>query len=159
TVVGPPREYLRDDSYITYQNTSSVAKQPTVLYTATMDGQLHAFKVQANDPSDSNTTDHGVNNEMWSFFPPVVLKGLLPNYNVGGVALLDGAPVIADVPGTLYSSTQAPLLARKGNDPVTWHRVLLASGGSAGGFYYALDITDPNAPRFLWQLSRDQQGN
>lgn len=158
-VVGPPREFLRDDSYVTYQNTATVAKQPTVLYTATMDGQLHAFKVQANDPTDSNTTDKGVNNELWSFFPPAVLKGLLPNYNVGGVALLDGQPVIADIPGTLYTSAQAPAFGRKGSTPPTWHRVLLAGGGSAGGFYYALDITDPTAPRFLWQLSRDQAGN
>lgn len=158
-VVGPPREFLRDDSYITYQNTQSVAEQPTMLYTATMDGQLHAFKVQAGTPNDTATTDSGNNNELWSFMPPVVLKKLLPNYNTGGVSLLDGAPVIADVPGTLYNSAQAPQFGRTGTSPVTWHRVLLASGGSAGGFYYALDITDPTAPRFLWQLSTDDQGN
>jgi type IV pilus assembly protein PilY1 len=159
SVVGPPREFLRDDSYTNYQNNTAVAKQPSMLYTATMDGQLHAFKVQANDTADSNTTDQATNNELWSFFPPAVLKKLLPNYNTAGVALLDGAPVIADVPGTLYTTIQAPLLARTGTSTVQWHRILLASGGTAGGFYYALDITDPNAPRFLWQLSTDDRGN
>jgi type IV pilus assembly protein PilY1 len=36
--------------------------------------------------------------------------------------------------------------------------VLLASGGAGGGFYYALDVTDPKAPKFLWQLSTDSSG-
>ncbi|APR81865.1 Type IV fimbrial biogenesis protein PilY1 [Minicystis rosea] len=158
-VVGPPREYLRDDSYAAYQNNAVVANQPSVLYTATMDGQLHAFKVQANKTTDTNTTDKKINNEMWSFFPPAVLKHLMPNYNIGGVALLDGAPVIADVPGAEYTSIQTPQLARAGTTMPSWHRVLVAGGGSAGGFYYALEITDPTNPRFLWQLSTDDRGN
>src|SRR5262249_52279159 len=50
------------------------------------------------------------------------------------------------------------------NSTVQWHRVLLAGGGQAGGFYYALDITNVSdnpvaPPRFLWQLSTDAAGN
>lgn len=166
-VVGPPREFLRDETYTNYANgtysayggSGNVALQPTVLYTATMDGQLHAFKVQAGDPADSATTDQAQNNELWSFIPPVVLKNLLPNYNTGGVALLDGPPVVADVPGTVFTNADTPVLRRTSTTTVQWHRVLLAGGGQAGGFYYALDVTDPTRPRFLWQLSTDFDGD
>lgn len=162
-VAGPPREFLRDETYTDYANgtftpygsNGLVSQQPSMLYTATMDGQLHAFKVQANDPADSATTDQAQNNELWSFLPPAVLKKILPNYNTGGVPLLDGVPVVADVPGAVYTLTETPLLRRTSTSAVQWHRVLLASGGKGGGFYYALDVTDPRYPRFLWQLSTD----
>jgi type IV pilus assembly protein PilY1 len=159
-VVGPPREFLRDDSYTTYANTTAVAGQATMLYTATMDGQLHAFKVQAgNTVTDSFYTDHLANNELWSFFPPRVLQHLLPNFNTGGIPLLDGAPVVADVPGTVYTlPTNGPLLQRGGSTPVGWHRVLVSNGGGGGGFYYALEVTNPEDPHFLWQLSNDVDG-
>ena len=39
---------------------------------ATIDGQVHAFKVSASMNSDKNTSDSLVNNEMWSFFPAVL---------------------------------------------------------------------------------------
>lgn len=163
TVVGPPREFLRDDSYATYANTPAVSSQETMLYTATMDGQLHAFKVQAGNTSPDNFfTDHKANNERWSFFPPRVLQHLLTTFNSGGVPLLDGVPVIADVPGTVYdlssSTTAVPLLERTGVNVVGWHRVLLSSGGGGGGFYYALEITNPEKPYFLWQMSTDAGG-
>ena len=160
-VVGPPREFLRDDSYTTYANTPAISSQETMLYTATMDGQLHAFKVQAGNTSPDNFfTDHRANNERWSFFPARVLQHLLPNYNAGGVSLLDGVPVIADVPGTVYTlgGSNQPVLERAGTGVVGWHRVLVSSGGGAGGFYYALEITNPEDPHFLWQVSTDAIG-
>lgn len=159
TVVGPPSEALRDDAYVTYAATPAIATQPTMLYTATVDGQLHAFKVAANDASDSFTTDRAANNELWSFFPPRVLQHLLPNYNSQTI-LLDGSPVIADVPGQASPLTQLPVLSRTATTPqVGWRRILVGGGGQAGGFYYALDITSPTAPLFLWQLSSDGYGN
>ncbi len=154
-VVGPPREFLRDDTYTTYSNLAAVAGEPIVLYTATTDGQLHAFKVSASVNTDGFTTNVAANNELWSFFPPAVLSHLLPNYNSGGANLLDGAPVIADVPAV---TATPPLFERApGNAPI-WRRVLVAGGGQAGGFYYALDITDPLHPSFLWQLATDGIG-
>jgi type IV pilus assembly protein PilY1 len=165
-VVGAPKEFLIDDTYTAY--AVSAANVPIMLYTATMDGQLHAFEVALNNPAQQSNAIDGVmqNNELWSFMPPRVLQHILPNYNIPGVALLDGAPVVADVPGQPYTLTglMTPVvppangyLYRSGT-AATWHRVLLAGGGSAGGFYYALDVTDPTAPEFLWQLSTDAAG-
>jgi type IV pilus assembly protein PilY1 len=158
-VVGPPGDLIRDDTYTAYANTASVASEPIMLYTATIDGQLHAFKVSASVNTDSFTIDSLANNELWSFFPPAVLQHILPNYNTGGANLLDGTPVIADVPGRVVASGAAPVFERTANSAVQWHRVLVSGGGQAGGFYYALDITNPAAPQFLWQISTDGFGN
>jgi type IV pilus assembly protein PilY1 len=148
-----PRELLRDDTYSTY--ATQQATRPLMLYTATTDGQLHAFKISASDPADTFKINQLTNNEIWSFFPPSVLPNLLGSYDRQAL-LLDGAPVIADVAGQVVTGTAAPVYERRRQFPVQWSSVLLAGGGSAGGFYYALDITEPSKPRFLWQLAKDQ---
>ncbi len=39
-----------------------------------------------------------------------------------------------------------------------YETVLVAGGRGAGGFYHPLDVTDPQDPAFLWQLSSDTPG-
>ncbi|HVY46374.1 MAG TPA: hypothetical protein VHB21_10870 [Minicystis sp.] len=147
--LGAPHDYLQDDSYSTF--ALQQAKRPTVIFAATTDGQLHAFKVAPGDPADTFKVDALANNELWSFFPPIVLPSLLATYNQQAL-LLDGAPIVQDV---VFERTEAQAVAGSAG----WHTVLLAGGGSAGGFYYALDVTDPTTPQFLWQLSTDANGN
>jgi type IV pilus assembly protein PilY1 len=151
----PPRELLRDDTYDVF--AAQQAKRPIMLYTATTDGQLHGFEISASDPADPYKVDSLSNNELWSFFPPTVLPNLLGSYDRQAL-LLDGAPVVADVAGQVLNNTLPPVYERRRGLGVQWSSVLVAGGGSAGGFYYAVDVTDPKAPRFLWQLSKDQAG-
>jgi len=149
-VVGPPKEFLRDESYANF--AASLSKRPTVLYTATTDGQLHAFQVSSNDPNDTYKVDSLSNNELWSFIPPIVLPRLLSAFNQQSL-LLDGAVVVKDV----VLKRDATTATAVGNGYL-WRTVLVGSGGAAGGFYYALDVTDPLKPTFLWQLSNDSSG-
>jgi type IV pilus assembly protein PilY1 len=167
SISGPPREYVRDESYSMYATTyvtplqaghqQKVATRPLTLYTATTDGQLHGFVVGVNEKSYLPNAGPGgpANNEIFSFVPPAVLPNLLSTYNQQAV-LLDGPPVIKDV---VFQRSKAVALSQASQ--TAWHTVLVGgSGGSAsGGFYYALDITDPKAPQFLWQLSTDLAGN
>ncbi len=148
-VVTPPRDYLRDESYSGFALLQ--AKRPTVLYSATTDGQLHAFKVSRNDPVDAAAVDALAQNELWSFIPPNVLPRMLPTYNQQAIRL-DGSPVVKDV---VFERTQDQSKAGTG----TWSTVVLGGGGAGGGFYYALDVTNPLTPKFLWQLSTDTAGN
>lgn len=150
--VGPPGASLRDESYSIF--AAQQAKRSLMLYTATTDGQLHAFKVAATDPNDTFKVDSLANNELWSFLPPHVLPRILATYDQQAF-LLDGAPVVRDV---ILQRTESQALAGGGDGRATWSTVLLAGGGAGGGFYYALDVTDPTAPKFLWQLATSADG-
>src|SRR6185436_12370305 len=80
TVVGPPQALLRDASYTAFgaetaaANKRAIATRPTVLFTATNDGILHAF--------DINVTTKE-NNEIWGFMPPATYKKLHATYPAG----------------------------------------------------------------------------
>lgn len=144
-VIGPPTVLTPDESFALFADQQ--AEQPLMLYTATTDGQLHAFQVTAATAEDDLKVDEVENNELWSFFPPHVLPRLLPTFNQQAI-LLDGAPVVKHV---VFERTAAQ--AEAGN--AEWRTVLVASGRGGGSFYYALDVTNPKRPEFLWQLSTD----
>ncbi len=148
-IMGAPLDFLQDESYSAFAQAQRLRE--TTLFTATTDGQLHAFKVAPGDPADSFKVDALQNNELWSFFPPIVLPSLLATYNQQSL-LLDGAPILRDI---VFERTPAQADA----GVATWSTVLLAGGGAAGGFYYALDVTTPTAPKYLWQLSTDANNN
>ena len=122
----PAYNYV-DSGYDAYKAAN--AARPGIAYVAANDGMLHAF--------DAAT---GVEN--WAYVPSMALPGLykLADKNYGSLHAyqVDGTPVQADV----YA----------GN---TW-RTILVGGMSAGGRgYYALDVTDPAAPKALWEFTSD----
>jgi type IV pilus assembly protein PilY1 len=157
-----PSEFLRDESYTTFSDL--MFKRPPVLFTATTDGQLHAFKVDAsaNDPNDTFTIKKKVNNELWSFLPPAVLPRIPSQYPDAEQVLLDGAPVLKDV---VFARSIGD--AQNGGPGAQWHSVLVAGFGGGGTGYFALDVTKPvvdagdptSGPKMLWQLTTDSAGN
>jgi type IV pilus assembly protein PilY1 len=176
-VVGPPSELIVDESY--RQFALDNATRPTVLYTATNDGFLHAFKLFSNDPEDDSDAVARVatlgNNELWAFTPPAILPQLPSQYPFTHQVLLDGVPVIKDVvatenplaPAGAYKFKLQRTLADARAGAGTWRTILLQSFGAERPGYFAVDITDPVAvagdpnkgPRFLWQLTTDSAGN
>lgn len=162
-VVNRPSAELRDETY--EQFVDDYAKRPVVLYTSTNDGLLHAFKVASNDPDDTTTAqkvETKTNNELWAFIPPAVLPSIPSEYPNVHSRLLDGVPVVRDVPAVenagkyRFERTLADFTGNK----VTWRTVLVQSFGEDRGGYFALDVTDPvSGPQFLWQLTTDDSGN
>lgn len=152
-ILGPPRAFLRDESYEGFALNQRL--RPLALMAGTTDGQLHAFKVAPGNPADVEHVDSKRNNELWSFLPPYVLPGLLSMYPRTQQFLLDGPVVVQDV---VYERTQAQAIAGGGVGAAVWKTVLVGGGGKGGGYYYALDVTDPVNPVFLWQLSTDIKG-
>jgi len=161
-LVGPPSEFLRDESYT--QFAADQAKRPPMLYTATTDGQVHAFKVDKSpaDSADTFTIDKKVNNELWSFFPPAALPRIPAQYPGTEQVVTDGAPVVKNV---VFERSAAD--AKSGGGSAKWRTVLVSSFGGGGPGYFALDITNPvikqndanTGPKMLWQLTTDDQGN
>ena len=131
---GEPRNVMGDPLHATPQ---SVIYGPTlddaVVYFATNDGYLHAI-----DP------DTGV--EKWAFIPPDFLGDMVdlyenessPNKHYG----IDGDVVVqtkANNDGVI--------------DSTAGEKVFLYFGLRRGGnIYYALDVTDPDDPQFMWRL-------
>lgn len=167
-VAGPPSEFLRDEGYRRYTEQMESKKRPTVLYTSTVDGFLHAFKVAPFDATGEKV-DSLSNNELWAFIPPAVLpvfKGQFPNTPA---IMLDGQPVIADVPAmTVGDTIQLQRTATVAQAGEGTFRTILVQGfgvGQVDGGYFALDVTSPDTetagggPKFLWQVTRDDVGH
>lgn len=141
TVVGPPSSFSRDEAYREY--AAQYKTRPQVLYTASIDGLLHAF--------DAQTLAGGTptRNELFAFIPPGIFPDLLGNFPGGQRMLLDGRPVTRDV---VFERSNADISAGS-SAWFKWHTVLVAGIGNGGG-YYALDITDPvadNSGTTNWQ--------
>ena len=132
TLVGPPNQFLRDDSYLLFQNARRT-RRPT-MFVASADGLLHAYKALATTGYDAG------NYELWSFIPPAVLPKLASNYPTGQQILLDGTPVVRD---TVWD--RAPSAAASANN---FHSTLVAGMGAGGQGYYALNVTDVDCGGF-----------
>jgi type IV pilus assembly protein PilY1 len=127
-VNGPPDGLLRDAGYRAFQGRR--AKRRPILYAATTDGILHAFKAVEQAT--------GAEHELWSFLPPAILPRLASNYPAGNQVLLDGSPIVRD---TVWDRTSGDI--DSGSGPGwKWHSTLVAGLGVAGNGYYAVNVTD-----------------
>jgi type IV pilus assembly protein PilY1 len=129
--VREPRKDYADPTYQEFKaKMSDVKNRPPTVYVAANDGMLHAF----------NATD---GTERWAYVPRITMKKLYnlanTSYDTNHMFTTDGSPEIADVQ-----------FADK-----SWHTVLVAGLNAGGRGFYALDVTDATAPKFLWELCAD----
>jgi type IV pilus assembly protein PilY1 len=112
---------------------ASVAGRQPMVYVAGNDGMLHAFTA---------SPDTAGGEELWAFIPRAVLPRLhkLADANYANLHeyFVDGRPVRDDV-----------------YDGATWRTILVGGLNKGGRGYYALDITNPTAPRALWEFTHD----
>jgi len=139
--VGPPRIDIPDESYNEFRRLPGVANRPTVVYVGTNDGVLHAFVAEDwTDPDTGESLDAG--RELWGFVPPILVPKL-ESATTSHQIMLDGTAVVKDV-----------FYRREPGDPVNgniYHTVLIMGFRAGAPGYFALDITDPRQPEFLWQ--------
>lgn len=152
-IVPPPQSSDSDDQNFGRVRSNgeesffqAYSARPTMVYTQTVDGLLHAFTL--------TTASTNENNELWTFIPPAVIPSVWPNFN-SHARLTDGqmawGNVVYERP---YGGNGAEITSVNQTD-WDYHTILVVASGPSvvAGFYYALDVTDPSAPRFLWQLS------
>ena len=137
---GKSEAYFRSTKgYSTFvANNANRRKQ---IYVGANDGMLHAFDVDLN--------------ERWAFIPPPVVPLLRnmagdkgkgdANSAVGGgksnsIFTVDGPITVKDV--YFYGEGK-------------WKTVLMGGLGWGGNAYYALDVTDPDAPKHLFSFNND----
>ena len=114
-----------DAGHASFRNSAAIKNRVPALYVAANDGMLHAF----NGTSGS---------ELWAFIPTSVLPNLskLANKNYLHEFFNDGTPVVGDVKDS------------GGN----WHTIIVTGLNKGGKGFYALDVTDPLTPKFLWEF-------
>ncbi|MRW90804.1 hypothetical protein GJ699_12465 [Duganella sp. FT80W] len=125
--VREPRNSYPDTDYATFKAT--YATRSGTVYVAANDGMLHAFNV-----ADGT--------ERWAYVPRIVMSKLpalaSTTYGTNHIFTADGSPETADV--KLSSG---------------WRTVLVGGLNAGGRGYYALDVTDPAAPKILWEICAD----
>jgi type IV pilus assembly protein PilY1 len=133
-----PLQSYTDSGYSSFQ-TAMANRLPTV-YVGGNDGMLHAF--------DALT---GV--ERWGFIPTVVLPNM---YHLADVAynnnhryFVDGTPEVGDICPKAPSGTC---------NSAEWKTILVGGLNQGGKTFYALDITDPNTPKYLWEFKDANMG-
>ncbi|WP_129647257.1 pilus assembly protein [Peristeroidobacter agariperforans] len=122
---------------VIYGGTKAAKNQDdAVVFTATNDGYVHAFETTTG-------------NELWSFIPQEMLpglKGLYQNEN----SITKNYAIDGDLRVLKYDVNGDGIVTPSENDRV----LLFFSTGRnpTVSRYYALDITEKTAPRFLWAI-------
>ncbi len=132
--VGKPPFGYTDAGYTAFK-TSQVNRKK-VVYVGANDGMLHAL-------------DAATGEELWAYVPTAVMPNLykLADVKYGSntsqphTYFVDGKTVQGDV----YING-------------AWKTILVGGLNKGGRAYYALDVTDPDAPEALWEFTDDNLG-
>ncbi len=134
-------------SFIAYRNQEKIRLRPTVLFAGTHDGLLHAFRVDRY--KTLSKYDYG--EELWAFMPKHLMARANDLAN-GAVSLLDGPVAVQEV----RTYKESPVLPVD-EEIERWKSILVAGYRDGGRGYFALDVTDPTAPSFLWEISNEER--
>jgi type IV pilus assembly protein PilY1 len=129
-------------TYSTDETTCS--KNQTMIYVGTNDGMLHAIR----DCDGS---------ELWSFIPPGVLPYLQYMTGIAHTAFVDSSVVAYTFDKSAYNSLSDDGALSSGNGDAVILVFGLRRGGGTDiepnqGFYYAVDVTSPDAPKLIWGM-------
>lgn len=132
------------------------SRRKKMVYVGANDGMLHAFVVGVWDNNTSkwiydpnnNTLGSLIGKELWAYVPSNLLSQLhaLARCDYGhpsGCAhrtMVDLSPVAWDV-----------FIDHDGNGTREWRTILLGGERGGGDVYFAVDVTDPDAPKVLWE--------
>jgi type IV pilus assembly protein PilY1 len=120
--------------------------RPGVVFVGTNDGVLHAFNLEELDLG-GETIDAGY--EFWGFVPPA----LFPKMHTAAIpthtSMFDGTPVLGDV--TMPRDPQSTASPE--------FRTMLVSNVRGAPAFVALDVTQPELLKPLWQFSDRYMGD
>jgi type IV pilus assembly protein PilY1 len=103
----------------------------SVIYAGSNDGMFHAF-------------DDTTGEELWGFVPPNLLSKLHALHEDVLDIFVDGSPRVYITRDTNGSITKA---------------IVIFGQRRGGNRYYALDVTDPQVPKYLWEINPDATGS
>lgn len=126
--IGKPTFSYTDSGYDAFK-TAQAGRAKTIFLGAN-DGMLHAFNAETLE-------------ERWAYVPSMVMPNMWKladkNYATLHNYFVNGPAVTSDV---YYGGT--------------WRSILVGSLHGGGRGFYALDVTDPTTPLFLWEFTYTQ---
>lgn len=143
------------DAYDRWRSSETVAQRPTVAFVGSLGGMVHAFRAgryrHGDDPGTPvkenrgyfDGQDYGDGTELWAFLPANNVSRLRfslrprPGGRIPGV---DASPAVHDI-------------AVRTDTAVAFKTVLFSGQGAGGDTVFALDVTDPGKPSFLWEYA------
>ncbi len=165
--------YTTDPTYRTFlteleslEDTTS----PDGVLIAANDGMLHFFRLEDDETTSSYSSSLGsdedadeAGEELWAWLPGYILYNtkddedwagrLVDMMWYGRTFLFDGTPVVEDVwidgfgDNTLDGVKDCSSLP----DNCEWRRIVVVQQGKGGPVTLALDITETQNPKFLWE--------
>jgi Tfp pilus tip-associated adhesin PilY1 len=122
-----------DNGYSQYRLTT--VNRAGRVYVGANDGMLHAF-------------DAANGKEVWAYVPNFLMPGLFrladKYYANKHHFYVDGSPVSGDI------CTENCAF---GGGTAVWKTILVGGANAGGRGYYALDVTDPDSPKGLWEFT------
>jgi type IV pilus assembly protein PilY1 len=136
--VKAPLQTYSDPGYSAFA-AANANRLPTV-YVGANDGMLHAFDALSGQ-------------ERWAFIPTAVLPNL---YHLADLTyasqhryFVDGTPETGDI------CPKTPSTSCGGSD---WKTILVGGLNQGGKSFYALDVTDPSNPKYMWEFTATNLG-
>ena len=126
---------------VIFQYRYAGGNSKTIVYFGANDGMLHAVLDEENP---AGATPSG--SEMWAFIPPDQLprlKEMIEGF--GHQSYIDATPKI------YFKDVDEDGLV----DTADGDKVIIVCGERKGGTgYFALDVTDPSSPQYLWRINQ-----
>ncbi|SFB19374.1 type IV pilus assembly protein PilY1 [Collimonas sp. OK607] len=132
--LGAPNFTYIDPGYSAWAASTTQQSRAKTIFAGANDGMLHAF-------------DAATGKERWAFVPSPVMPNMYwladNTYTTNHHFYVDGALVTSDVcVKNCSDATKAD-----------WRTILMGGLNGGGRGYYALDVTDPTAPKMLWEFT------
>jgi type IV pilus assembly protein PilY1 len=130
--VAKPLFSYTDGDFLTFKNTGNLAAAAKTVYVGANDGMLHAF-------------DATNGKERWAFVPSALLPKMYKlaekYYTSMHANYVNGDISVGHVCNNPCNTT------------ADWNTILVGGLAQGGRAYYALDITNPDNPKLLWEFS------
>lgn len=145
-VVGRPSMVSSSSDYLAFVMEN--ARRKSMVYVGSNGGMLHAIQDRYYDQEGVLRDADGT--ELWGYIPKMVLGNLKKLKDVHWF-FVDSSPAAFDMKASGASGT---VFSEAG-----WKTVLVSGMRGGGRGYFALDITDPENPRVLWEYTDDNGDN
>ncbi|MEC8022961.1 MAG: hypothetical protein VX223_03445, partial [Myxococcota bacterium] len=143
-------------SFQAYQ--SKIQNRPTVMYTQTHEGFIHAFLL--SQPFDGTAANPGTPSgakwleEIWAIAPQYSVRRM-QELATKRLELTDGRMVLKDI--RLVRNAAATSAAQVTAETEQWRSVLVAPYRQGGRGMIAIDVTDPYNPFVRWEIDHERR--